>query len=215
MKTRILFTIILLSLVSLACMVTTTGLEALQPGSILFKDDFSDPSSGWDRVHADTYLMDYSNGFYAIFLAQADVEVWSNPGLHFQDVIIEVDATKAGGPDDNTFGVLCRSNKDGSSFYFFVISSDGYYAIGKVKDGEQALLNANVMQPSNEVHQGDALNHMRADCVGGRLALYVNETKVAEVHDGEFIAGDVGLLAGSFDVPGVYINFENFMVLKP
>jgi hypothetical protein len=30
------------------------------------------------------------------------------------------------------------ATKTESNFYFFMISSDGYYGIGKVKDGEQS-----------------------------------------------------------------------------
>jgi len=43
---------------------------------------------------------------------------------------VEVDALKVGGERDNRFGIICRA-ADLNSFYTFIISSDGYYALGK------------------------------------------------------------------------------------
>ena len=65
-------------------------------------------------------------------------DVWANPGLNFTDTIIEVETTKVGGSDDNFFGVMCRYNPTGSDwgFYYFLLSSDGYYGISKYGDGE-------------------------------------------------------------------------------
>ena len=215
MSKRIFLLVILISALSLACMVSTSGIRALQSGSVLFKDDFSSPTSGWDREREDDYLMDYADDSYRIFIAAEDVTVWSSPGLVFDDVVVEVDASRLEGPNDNNFGLICRSDNEIGSFYFFSISSDGYYTIGKVKGGEQVLLADEVMQTSEVVRKGSAKNHLRAECVGDRLSFYVNGARIVEVYDSEFISGNVGLTAGSFETPGVYISFDNFLVLSP
>jgi len=207
--------LILLASLSLACMITNVSVNLLQSGSIIFEDDFSHEYSGWDRITTDSYSMDYKNNVYRIFVSEPNIDVWSTPNFIFEDTIIEVDATKAGGPDNNNFGVICRKEKQFPSYYFFIISSDGYYAIGKYINGEQKLLNSNVMQPSNIIHQGYTANHLRVECVKQRLSLSVNGVKLAEVSDNSLTKGEAGLLAGSFDMGGVDIYFDNFIVIKP
>jgi len=214
---RILIMLAALLLSSLACQAVsgggTTSTTQTNP-NLLFKDDFSDTSSGWDRVTTDTGETDYVDGVYRIYVNETGTDVWANPGLDFTDVSIQVEATKVGGPEDNDFGVICRST-DVSKFYFFVISSDGYYGIGRVTDSGQELIGMDSMQPSEAIHQGGATNTIRADCVGSSLSLYVNGEKLDEVEDTEFSSGDVGLMAGSFDTPGTDIHFDNFSVNKP
>lgn len=213
---RILILIAVLILASLACQAATGGGDTAtdQPSNMLFQDDFSDTSSGWDRVTTDTGVTEYTEGVYRIYVNESGTDVWANPGLEFSDVTVQVEAIKVGGPDDNDFGVICRS-VDTSNFYFFVVSSDGYYGIGKVSDAGQELINMDAMQPSEAILQGESTNTIRADCVGSSLSLYVNGEKLDEVQDSEFSSGDVGLIAGSFDTPGTDIQFDNFSVIKP
>ena len=101
------------------------------------------------------------------------------------------------------------------NFYFFFTSSDGYYGLGKVVNGNQQLIGDEAMQPSEVINQGEAANQVRADCVGSTLAIYVNGVKLAQYEDTDFTSGDVGLIAGSFDNPGTDIHFDNFKVYKP
>jgi len=214
MSKRIVF-LPLLALITLACLISSPEIQGIEPGSVLFKDEFDNPRSGWDRRNEEWFITDYENGIYRIKVGKNNLDVWSNPGLTFSDVIIEVDATKAGGHDDNNFGVICRYDENGQRFYFFVITSDGFYAIGKVVEDQQILLGAEVMQPSEAIRQGYAINRIRAECVSDQLLLFVNDQKVAEFTDGDFDRGDVGLIAGSFGHSGIDIYFDNFVVKKP
>ena len=175
-----------------------------------FVDDFSNPNSGWSRDHNDYKITDYQNGGFRIWVNKANLDVWATPGRNFNgNVAIEVDATKSGGPDDNDFGVICRY-QDSNNFYQFLISSDGYAGIGRVKNGDQSLLSSTKMQPAAAIHQGAATNHIRATCMGGTLTLSINGKDVASVNDSSFTSGDVGLVAGTFNNIGVDILFDNF-----
>ena len=137
---------------------------------------------------------------------------WSTPGKFFGDVRVEADVTKLNGPDENRAGLICRYQ--GGDHYFFIISSDGFYGIGKFIGGQVILLGQESMVPS-DVIQADGINHLRADCVGNTLTFYVNFTQVASVQDSDFPNGDVGLLAGAFNEPGVDVMFQNFVVIQP
>lgn len=118
------------------------------------------------------------------------------------------------GPQSNRMGLICRLKND-KNFYFFVISADGYYGIGKMKDGKTSLLTGDQMQPSTSILTGSQVNRLRADCVGDLLIFYVNDVLISSAKDDDFSAGDVGILAGSFDQTGSDIYFDNFVVYKP
>jgi hypothetical protein len=120
----------------------------------------------------------------------------------------------ASGPNANRMGLVCRL-KDDDNFYFFVVSADGYFGIGKVKAGQARLLNGAEMEQNNAILTGNQINRVRADCIGNVLSLYVNNLPVATVKDDEFTNGDVGILAGSFSQPGSDVYFDNFIVYKP
>jgi hypothetical protein len=47
------------------------------------------------------------------------------------------------------------------------------------------------------------------------VSLYVNGEQLAQVQDARLTHGDVGLLAGSFDDPGVDVIFDNFVAIQP
>lgn len=215
---RLILLILLLAAASLACSVLSpdaSPTEAPAPDAdVLFQDDFSSTDSGWDRVSVEEGITDYADGVYRIYVNTAETDVWANPGLSFEDVRVEVDATKVGGDDDNDFGLICRY-LDSANFYFFVVSSDGYYGIGRVIDGSQELIGDNAMLPTDEVNQGNATNRLRADCVGDQLSLYINGAFVASQEDATFTSGDVGLMAGSFSTAGTDIHFDNFLVRQP
>ena len=156
--------------------------------------------------------MDYDGGGYRILVRQPKLNIWSTSEKDFGNVRVEADVIKLNGPDENRMGLLCRYR--GGDYYFFVISNDGYYAIGKFIGGLTLLLGPTEMQASEAIQQG-TMNHLRADCIGDKLTFYINFTEVASVTDADFPSGDVGVLAGAFSEPGVDVLFDNFVVIQP
>ncbi|MBM3179264.1 MAG: hypothetical protein FJZ86_02810 [Chloroflexi bacterium] len=208
----------LLSLfLALACststLIPTQQISVAETGTVLFQDDFSDPVSGWDRMLADEGVMDYDAGGYRILVKSSQTNFWSTPQQNFSDVRMEVDTGKLAGPDENRIGLICRFN--GSDYYFFIISSDGYYGMGLYSGGQAVLLGQSEMQPSSNIKQGLAVNHLRADCTGNTLTFYANGYQITQTQDFTLTNGDVGILAGTFVTPGVDIVFDNFVVLQP
>ncbi len=157
--------------------------------------------------------MDYDRGGYRMLISAPEVQLWATPRKDFTDTRTEVDTGKLGGPDENRIGLICRS--DGRNYYFFVISSDGYYGLGLFKDDKVQLLGQDQMQSSTAIRTGMAVNHLRADCKGDDLTFYVNGFQVAEMHDATLKHGEVGLLAGTFSQAGADIIFDNFVVFAP
>lgn len=209
-----LFAVILLSILS-ACALTppTAAPQSVPAGSVLFQDDFSRNTSGWDRMLADEGVMDYDAGGFRILVNSLQTNFWTTPHQNLTDVRIEVDNGKLAGPDENRIGLVCRFN--GSDYYFFIISSDGFYGMGIFSGGKATLLGQAEMQSSENINKGLAINHLRADCVGNTLTFYVNGFQLAQAQDATLPSGDVGMLAGTFGTSGVDIVFDNFVVLQP
>ena len=188
------------------------------PG-IFLQDDFSNPMSGWDRHTSADVTTDYDNGRYLIAIGQPGVDVWAKPGLDLTDVAVQVEAQATAGPTNNEYGVMCRYQRSGdgkNSFYFFFISSDGYYALGKVSNDTRKILSpaGGSFQPSSAIKPA-AVNLLAATCQGDRLSLSVNGTPVGSFTDGELTHGDIGLIAGTFDAGGVQIHFDNLIARQP
>lgn len=214
---RLLIFLSCLVVLTLACSTSSATPapqdEAVPSGNVLFQDDFSNQIAGWDRLMTAEGTIDYDGGGYRLLVNSLNTNFWSTPHKKFADVRIEVDAGKLGGPDENRIGLLCRYT--GNDYYFFLMSSDGYYGIGLFSAGQAVLLGQSEMQASTSIRTGLAVNHLRADCAGDILTLYINGFQVASVRDGSLKSGDIGLLAGTFSQPGVDIIFDNFVVLKP
>jgi hypothetical protein len=185
-----------------------------QAGEVLFQDDFADPDSGWGVYEDSQGSAEYQGGSFRIFVNQPDYVLWSTPGLEYADVLMEVNATKTAGPDENDFGLICRY-RDENNFYFLVVSSDGFYGIGKVKDGDLVLVGSENMQYSQAIHQGETTNRLQAVCKGSTLSLTANGTELIEVQDPDLTSGDVGLIAGTFSVQGADILFDDLVITQP
>jgi hypothetical protein len=209
---------VLLALVVSGCSSLQGGevvSAAVQPGSILFKDDFSNPQSGWETwTESSGSMVTYTNGGLRIYINETQFDYWSRPGVRLADARLEVDAIKLGGPNDNDFGLICRY-QDRDNFYAFLISSDGYAGILKVKDGKYQLLSGHELTYADAIRQGEALNHLRGDCVGNKLSWNVNGKDLMSVTDADFKAGEIGILGGTGDTAGADLFFDNFWAYKP
>ena len=181
-------------------------------GDILFQDEFDSHSTGWDRVSNTNGIMDYDQGGYRILVQQPTMNFWSTPEKNFGNVRVEADVIRLNGPDENRVGLICRYQA--GDYYFFIISNDGFYAIGKFIGGNTILLGQTEMLSSDFILT-NSINHLRADCIGNTLTFYVNFNQIASVQDADFPSGDVGLLAGSFSESGVDVSFDHFVVMQP
>ncbi len=216
MQRSIILTTFLISVLG-ACQLSslTANYFDTPSGAVLFQDDFSNASSGWMDLNDEQIgIMDYFDGYYRIQIQGDHNMLWAGPGLNFTDIRLEADMIKVVGSPDDLFGLVCRAtNQD--NFYFFVISSDGYYGIGKMINGIQSMIAAEGMHPSEIISRGKTINHLRADCIAERLELSINGQLVASVNDLDLTSGDVGTLAGNLNADNNVVLFDNFSVIKP
>jgi hypothetical protein len=85
----------------------------------------------------------------------------------------------------------------------------------KMSGGTGNPIGQDTLLQSDQINQGATTNHIRFDCIGSTLTLYVNGTQIDQQTDSEYTTGNVGLVAGSFSTAGIDILFDNFIVYKP
>lgn len=197
-----------------ACLPAAPISPTIPPAGQGFQDDFSSTTGGWLVSSSPVGETNYYQGTFRITVTTAQYDLWTLSGRVYRDVRLEVDAGRLSGPFDNRFGLICRY-RDPYNFYFFIISSDGYYGVGKVTGGNRLLFGGQAMTVSPAILTGVAPNHLGFDCLGDLLIASVNGQEIARFQDGDHAEGDVGLLAGTFDQIGVDIIFDNFSAVVP
>jgi len=143
-------------------------------GGLLYQTDFAD-----DEALADWELFD--DGVIAaagedgqlVVSVNALMDAGGYSGLNYtlDDFVLEVDATKLDGPDNNAIFVVFRM-VDGQNYNRFDISSDGYYSISRVRDGVQSVVSD--WMPSPAINTGDGTNRLRVEAVGDTFRFAVN-----------------------------------------
>lgn len=195
------------------------GQTATAVYNTLFQDDFSNADSGWGEYTSQYGTTGYEDGGYLIHIVTTKRILWTSPAPNtFQnDVRIEVDATKTSGEDDSSqYGVFCRY-QDENNFYYLAVSSNGYAAIFDEINGKIQTISSSdgKWNDANGIKGGSETNHIRADCIGEKLALYVNGNQVATATSDTFSGGGVALTGGTFDQGGTNILFTHFYIFRP
>jgi len=220
---RIIFTLSMLSLLPLlaACDMlpfADPGPDACNNNGALFADDFSgEQNCGWLEYNRGGAVTVIEEGVLNISTSNPGEIWWTNPGRSFDDVVIDATSKQVGGPDDNAYGLICRY-QDEENFYLFLISGDGFYAIGKYKSGEDRVIyltEDGQFAQSDQINQGAATNQIQARCVGNELSLAVNGYPLLTVNDSDFVSGDIGLAASALQQGTVAVEFDDLTVSGP
>lgn len=218
---RIIWGILLpLALLALAACdaLPSAGPDPCIEEGALFVDDFSGESNcGWVTYNRSGTTVAIEDGAMQISTSQPGQVWWTNPGKDFDDVVVTAEVRQTSGPDDNAFGLICRYQNE-ENFYIFLISGDGYYAIGKYQSGaaEVVYLTPDAQfQPSDAINLGNATNRMEATCAGNRLSLEVNGVELITVEDPTFVTGDIGLAASTLQPGTSTIEFDSVRAELP
>ncbi len=180
-------------------------------GEILYADDFSNPSSGWDVGEWDEGKVWYGDrGLHLLNYTDSEYNTWSGANESFGDAVIEVDSQLVGGTDDNWQGVYCR-RVDEDNYYYVAYSADGYASGHARVDGESVV--SVDPERSAAINQGAGeINHLRLACVGDTVRFWVNDELVLEFTDDHLLAGDIALGASSLAGELSEVAFANLVV---
>lgn len=182
-----------------------------EPTNIVYQDDFSDPTSGWDEDTWDAGTVAYQDGEYWINVQKENWMVWSNQEQQLDNLAISVDTRVIDPTGGGDYGVICRY-QDEDNFYALEISEDGYYTIWKREAGEVVFITD---WAASELIVPDRSIRIQAVCVDDHLMLGVDGELLADATDSSFTTGNYGMMVGTYDKPNLTIAFDNFTVYQP
>lgn len=217
-KVLVFATLGLALLILSSCRTGGSGIADCSADGVMLSDNFDDGQNcGWYLYDDDslTGTARITGGKLEITSREPGQFWWSNPGIDVPDVVVTATTRKLSGPDNNAFGLLCRY-QDPNNFYLFLISADGYYAIGKVESGVNAIVylsGEGEYQFSEVIQQGVQENSIRATCEGSQLSLTVNGILLDSIVDDTFRTGDIGVGITAFDVGTAVVEFDELRVI--
>ena len=127
------------------------------------------------------------------------------------DFRLEVDTYQEGSTTDHGWGIVFRLQ--GESFYYFMISEDGYILFGRSDPG--GLEGIHGWEESSAIRRNGASNHIEVIAVGADFTFIVNGTEVLTVHDTTLSSGSIGFIIDSYDEPNAQVAFDNLEVSIP
>ncbi len=210
---KVILAVAILALALLGC----GAFSSLLGGSLL-EDDFSNSNGSWGTGTDADSSVEYSNGGLQMLVFKPNYIVWSTPNdKDYENVHVEVTVTASGTDPTTAFGILCNEQGTTASYYNFLMTPAGEYAISKAVVGQTDLFLTNDDQwaTSDLITQDAASYRISADCGNGALTLYVDGKEIASVSDSTYTTGRVGLLTWSGEeASSTDVTFDDFVVTK-
>jgi len=182
--------------------------------NVFLKDDFSDPSSGWEpKEKNQNYTTEYKDGHYHIAIQPNYPHARTMFRENFTDCSVEMDVQKIAGEDFSLIGVIARGSDDG--YYSFEFDYRGHIGIFQADSSfNSTKLIVGHYDPTKIDPKG--VNHIQGICDGQNLSIVLNGQFVAEVQNSTFKEGGIGFTVN----PGkagnaVEVLFSNFVVKGP
>lgn len=207
---------ILLLVTMLACSTITKFTSQAQPtpSVVLFEEkEFADACNSESTSDVERFAQ---NGQFVMHVVTSSYIGWTEcTSDEYTDFVVEADATKLSGPDNNAYGIILRYGLQSDEFYAFLISADGYHAftVDGVKHTDPEFLTE--WTESSAINKGGKTNHLKVVAVGSSMKYYVNDQLLGEVQDARFGKGTVGFFAGTVDEGDLQIAFDNLRVSEP
>lgn len=212
-----------------------------EPDGLLYLATFDAFNDDWQQ-YAGRLSSQVVDGVLRLSVGEPVAGPYSVASPHFSDFDVRVQARTVAGPEDNGFGIVYRE-QDPNNFYYFLISSDGYYYVSRFLDGDEHVLSTWIQSPHVNTGIG-AENSLRVIGQGDRFRFYVNDqllslcipddpsavstynflTEVCvdgamldTLVDSNLTTGRVGMVAKTIQgsESGVVVDFDNVLVFGP
>jgi hypothetical protein len=120
----------------------------------------------------------------------------------------------AAAPADAGFGVVCRLQDEGETYYRFGVGNDGTYSIALVEGDDTTILTGGGEWVTSDLIDTTSRSFIvEASCLGDELTLAVDNEVVDSVTDEYLISGSVGVFAKAFEEPDASIDLSVFDVV--
>jgi hypothetical protein len=182
--------------------------------TILFREDFTDPQSGWRRGYTGyRHEAEYKEG--EMVLSKKDniynPFAYARPNLSFDNFVLEVDARWSGGAVGGEYGVIFRYG-DEDNYYLLRIGNDGRYVIGKRTNGNWLKLQEGF---SGAIDRLGGVNQFHLEAKGPKTSFFINDDFLSSIHDVDHNLGDILLAAWlPTGTPFFEASFDNVVVAR-
>jgi hypothetical protein len=215
---------------------------ASQPGQVLYVATFDGFDDEWSLSQGRN-LTQIENGMLRISVVTPQTRLWADALPTFGDFDLRVQTAAVSGPTDNAYGVIFRF-RDPDNYYLFQVSSDGFYRVARVLNGDLREISTWIrsdMAENGLVNAGfGSTNHLRVVARGDRFRFYINGVLAQlcipndsaaqstyrlgtciegsmqdEMLDRSFAVGRIGVMVETRAEAEVVAEFDNVMVLGP
>ncbi len=198
--------------ISISETIDNRAQEEFEPeGDMMFVEDFSDNSNGWNLFDEPEGTARITDGMLVFDVYVEGMVLWSVLPDTYESLVMVADVEVIEPAGDSNFGFVCGF-VDSDNFTMLEISEDGYYSIWKYEDDKYVSLVE--WTYSNQIAAGGPYL-LGAYCGPDGLALALEDTLLAEITDPNYVPGLVGLTVESWENPRAKIGFDNFYIMEP
>ncbi len=211
------------------------------PGTLLYATGFDSPDLNGDWEQAQGRLSaQITDGVMRLDVGAANEGVFAPLRWYFTDFDLRTQATAVEGPENNSYGVLFRQ-RDLNNYYYFLISSDGYYTVHRVTNGVGKQLSAWIQSEIIDIGIGTPYR-LRVTGRGSEFQFYINDQLVelcipdnpeaeSTIHpltgdcmEGQMLTtlvddthayGRVGVIVEALDEPDIVVDFDQIIIYSP
>ena len=182
-----------------------------QLGDIIYQENFDNGAGDWEEFGYIETQFGVVNGTYAAISPGGGYITVTNQHVH-SNVVIDVKLEQQSADNTASYGVVCRSQVANVNVgYYFLINGGGHYGI-RIGDGGRIRM----LVPWTE-HQAinqdlGAINTMRVVCIDDYLALYINDTFVAEARYDWLKEGRTGFVVNSVESVTVAVQYDDLTI---
>lgn len=204
---------------SARCLLATIALlGALPLYAAEFRDDFSNPASGWPHGAAtrDTdlgFAVYTDSGAYQLTPVQDDVFGFMPAPRQSEsgDLRMQSDLFLYAGIGAGAGGLACRY-QDGRNFYAFMVRGDRVLQILRIVDGVATSLAQGSVE---SIMQGTVDTRIEARCEGDQLSMAVRGGSSLQARDSSLRGGQAGVFVIGQSAAGTSAVFDNVVLQLP
>ncbi len=219
----------------------------VEAGQVAYIATFDDSADDWDLYEGILSAQIVNGGRLQLKAGDVNSGPFSSSHPHFADFDVRTEAIPVAGPLDNGYGIIFRlqdqdnTNPSDDSYFWFMISSDGYYQVMRVLDGQQKIISDWIPSPAIQGGLGVS-NWLRVVAVNDQFTFYINGQPaflclpdnpegastynellggcvsgqmVSALADSTIPSGRLGVIVHAYDEPGVVVDFDHFVVYGP
>src|SRR5581483_865444 len=189
--------------------------EIAETGSrrVLFRDDFSDPTSGWPRESENpaSRRLGYEGGEYLITrIAGSGSSPFVSTSVRFDDCLIELDA-RLSPPAQGAYVYLDFRRQPNGGRYSFVVDPGNRTFLLRRYEG-QGGTDLLPWTPSAAINGDTARNRLAVRVSGSDISLRINGQEVGQARDATYSEGQLAFGVGHFRDGPAEARFSNLIV---